>query len=110
MCVCKWVCIVCVELKNGNGSEEVRFFILQQYVSLKKAGVELNASTTRNVLLERCSSDVFAFGKKNNVSAITEIVQVGLACVRSCVMWVLACLRLDEDYLLQQSSSQLYWW
>jgi len=47
---------------------------VSEYASLKRAGVELNVSKTRSVLLERCTFDVLAFGKKKNVTAITAMV------------------------------------
>ena len=45
-----------------------------EYASLKRAGVELNTSRTRSVLLERCSCDAEAFGKQKNVSGINAML------------------------------------
>ena len=45
-----------------------------EYASLKRAGVELNASRTRSVLLERCSCDAEAFGKQKNVSGLSGML------------------------------------
>ena len=65
-----------MRVRLGPAGEEVTGLAsaVSEYASLKKAGVELNVSKTRSVLLERCSFDVIAYGKKKNVTAITAIV------------------------------------
>ena len=65
-----------MRVQMGPPSSDSKGFAsaVSEYASLKKAGVALNASKTRSVLLERSAFDVIAFGKAHNVTGINSIV------------------------------------
>lgn len=48
---------------------------IEEYASLRRAGVEADKSTTRSVLMERISFDLAAHGKAGNVTAINALYQ-----------------------------------
>lgn len=45
----------------------------KEYADLRRTGADLNDTTTRSVLLERCCFDVMAMGKSNDVKAIETV-------------------------------------